>query len=243
MKIENSQDCFTVSMVGFQRSEKKQAGSAKSAGKATMFTANWKRLFCQTYWAGHAKKRNTQRKQNITHMWRWGTPQNFFLAFTDELKKQIIIKTVEVGQQKTNSFNIYKVKKLKKNSCRYHYQNLDDMIYSSWDIEQNKLIYTCAPKLTIIWCMVSEILSETDKTFCHFGPFCALLLLPPNDPEYQNFENMKKMPGDIILLYTHVYYKWRSYGIWFLKYKVRQTDIFNILGHFFALLAPWQTGK
>ena len=29
----------------------------------------------------------------------WGTPQNFFLAFVDELEKQIIIKkTVEVGQ-------------------------------------------------------------------------------------------------------------------------------------------------
>ena len=33
-------------------------------------------------------------------MWRrWGTPQNFFLAFIDELEKQIISKkTVEVGQ-------------------------------------------------------------------------------------------------------------------------------------------------
>ena len=30
---------------------------------------------------------------------RWGTPQNFFLPFADELEKQIIIKkTVEVGQ-------------------------------------------------------------------------------------------------------------------------------------------------
>ena len=38
--------------------------------------------------------------KKITHMWsRWGAPQNFFLAFIDELKKQIIIKkTVEVGQ-------------------------------------------------------------------------------------------------------------------------------------------------
>ena len=43
---------------------------------------------------------------------------------------------------------------------------------------------------------------------------------------------MKKMVGDIILLYIHVYHKWRSYDIWFLKYKVRQTEIFNILGQF-----------
>ena len=27
-----------------------------------------------------------------------GTPQNFFLTFTDELQKQIFIKTVEMGQ-------------------------------------------------------------------------------------------------------------------------------------------------
>ena len=36
----------------------------------------------------------------ITHIWRrWGTPQNFFLTFIDELERQIIIKkTIEVGQ-------------------------------------------------------------------------------------------------------------------------------------------------
>ena len=27
---------------------------------------------------------------------------------------------------------------------------------------------------------------------------------PSNNPEYQNFENMKKTPGDIIILYTYV---------------------------------------
>ena len=48
---------------------------------------------------------------------------------------------------------------------------------------------------------------------------------------------MKKMPEDIILLYIHVHHKWRSYDIWFLKYKVQQKEIFNILGHFL----PFQT--
>ena len=35
-----------------------------------------------------------------SHMWRrWGTPQNIFFTFIDELEKQIIItKTVKVGQ-------------------------------------------------------------------------------------------------------------------------------------------------
>ena len=36
------------------------------------------------------------------------------------------------------------------------------------------------------------------------------------------------------LLYIPVYHKWRSNDIWFLKYKVRQTYIFVILGHFFS---------
>ena len=53
---------------------------------------------------------------------------------------------------------------------------------------------------------------------------------------------MKKMPGDIIPLYIHVYYKWRSYNIWFLKYKVQHTEIFVILSHFvpFSLLTTWK---
>ena len=35
----------------------------------------------------------------VTHMWRrWGIPQNLFLEFIDELKKQTIKETVEVGQ-------------------------------------------------------------------------------------------------------------------------------------------------
>ena len=29
---------------------------------------------------------------------------------------------------------------------------------------------------------------------------------PPNDPENQNFEKMKKMPGYMILSYIHVYH-------------------------------------
>ena len=40
-----------------------------------------------------------------------------------------------------------------------------------------------------------------DRIFCHFGLFLALLPPPPpNDPENQNFEKMKKLPGEIIIL-------------------------------------------
>ena len=84
---------------------------------------------------------------------------------------------------------------------------------------------------------------DTDKNFCHFGPNFALLplLLPhPSQsptpstiiPNIKILKKMKKMTGDIILLCKHVYHKWRSYDIWFPKYKARQTEIFDILGHF-----------
>ena len=59
--------------------------------------------------------------------------------------------------------------------------------------------------------MVLEIWNMTDRTFCHFWLFFALL--PPNNPENKNskshvttpenqdFEKWKKMPGDIIILH------------------------------------------
>ena len=93
-----------------------------------------------------SENQNFEKMKIITHMWRrWGIPQNFFLTFIDELEKQTITKkTVEVStNKKQNNFNIcnaaFKKKKKKKNASRYHYQNLDDIIYSSWDIEQNIL--------------------------------------------------------------------------------------------------------
>ena len=48
--------------------------------------------------------------------------------------------------------------------------------------------------------MVPEIWSVTDRIFCDFGPFLAHLPPPPNNPENQNFEKMKKLLGDIIIL-------------------------------------------
>ena len=70
------------------------------------------------------------------------------------------------------------LKKIKKNTCRYHYQN-----------------------------------SNLNK------------------------KKWKKLSGDI-LLYIHVYHKWRSYDIWLLKYKVQQTEIVVILGHFLPFQTP-----
>ena len=51
--------------------------------------------------------------------------------------------------------------------------------------------------------MVPEMWSTTDKIFCHFGPFFALFLPRPSNSENQNFEKLKKTPGDIIILHMY----------------------------------------
>ena len=60
-------------------------------------------------------------------------------------------------------------------------------------------------------------------------------------PEKLNFEKMKKMTRDIIILH-HVYHKWRSYDVWFLRYWVWRTEFFVILDHFlpFYPLTTWK---
>ena len=98
------------------------------------------------------------------------------------------------------------------------------------------------PKITIILFKVPEIQSETDKSFCHSGPFGPFFpLLPPipplsNDPKNQNFGKKKEKKGNK-WLELNVYHKWRSYDIWFLKYKVQQTEIFL---SFWAIFLPFQ---
>ena len=44
--------------------------------------------------------------------------------------------------------------------------------------------------MTIIWCMVPEIWSATDRIFCHSGPFFALL--PPYGPRKSKFWKNEK---------------------------------------------------
>ena len=75
--------------------------------------------------------------------------------------------------------------------------------------------------MTVIRCKVPEIWSAMDRMYCQFGPSFAL---PPpnlpNNPKNQNFDKMKKMPGNIIvymIVNIIVYHKWQSYDVWFLR--------------------------
>ena len=59
--------------------------------------------------------------------------------------------------------------------------------------------YKCVPHMTVIWCMVPEIWSMTNRIFCHFRHF--LPFYPHKTPKNRNFEKMKKKPRDIIILH------------------------------------------
>ena len=60
--------------------------------------------------------------------------------------------------------------------------------------------------------MVPEISSMPERIFCHFGLLLALLPSPPpNNPENQNFEQIKTTPGDIITLHTRTIHQNHMY--------------------------------
>ena len=74
----------------------------------------------------------------------------------------------------------------------------------------------------------------------HFLPFYMPLFPPPahappapsNNLENQNFEKMKKHPGDIILPMC------TTNDIWLLRYKIHQTQFFIILGQLLPFYPP-----
>ena len=60
--------------------------------------------------------------------------------------------------------------------------------------------YKCVPQMTILWCMVPEIWSMTNRFFLSFWTIFCLFTLS-NNRENEHFEKLKKTPGDIINLY------------------------------------------
>ena len=83
--------------------------------------------------------------------------------------------------------------------------------------------------MTIIWCMVPETLSTSDRTFCHFGSFLALLS-PKQLEKLKFWKNKKNMWS--YYYFTQVYHLWQSYDLWFLRYEAWKTELFVILDYF-----------
>ena len=83
--------------------------------------------------------------------------------------------------------------------------------------------------------------SETDTIFCHYGPVFALL--PPYRPRKSTFWKNEKKNTWRYYHFTNVYHKWQSYDVWFLRYRVQQTELFVILDQCFTLYSPLTTSK
>ena len=89
--------------------------------------------------------------------------------------------------------------------------------------------------MTIMWCMVPERLSATNRIFCHFGLFFALLL-PLKTQKIKILKKMKKTPGNIIILHmsttneNHLIYD-------FWDIERNRHNFFSFLDHF-ALSPP-----
>ena len=162
-------------------------------------------------------KWSNQFAKSHRHMWRrWDTPQNFCLAFINELEKQLFIKKLlKWANKKCNNFNIYNVVFLQKKKWRKTPADIIilppvpkflNMIYNSWDIECDRL------KLVIV---------------DHFLPFYPT----PKNCKNKNCEKIKNMAGDIIIS-QHVCQKPQSYEVKLMGYGVRQTKfVYHIFGH------------
>ena len=95
--------------------------------------------------------------------------------------------------------------------------NQDHMMYGYWDIK-----------------------CKGQSFFVTFWTILVLPFDPTNNPKNQNFEKIKKTPGDIILHLCTTNHDHMMYGSWDIKHN-RQTFWYFKL--FFALLPPWQLGK
>ena len=79
--------------------------------------------------------------------------------------------------------------------------------------------------------------------------FALLPPLPPTppppyiDPKNQFFDKKWKKCLEILSFYTYMSTIMKIYDIWFLKYKVQQTEIFTILEHFFCPFRPLTSWK
>ena len=99
---------------------------------------------------------------------------------------------------------------LQKIICRYNYRNLHDMIYGYWDIEQNILKYVILGHFLLFYPLKTPKIKilKTEKIYWKYHHF------------------------------TNVYQKSQSNDVQFLRYGVRQTEFFVILGHFLPFHHP-----
>ena len=70
--------------------------------------------------------------------------------------------------------------------------------------------------------LVPKIWSATDRIFCHFGPFFALL--HPYGPRKSKFLKHENNTWTYYYHLTHVQHRWQTYDIWFLRHWAWRTE-------------------
>ena len=147
-------------------------------------------------------------------MWReWGTPQNFLLAFMDELwktRKSKILKKWKKKCWRYHHFTFYTCEvqflryRVRQNFLSFwaifcplnlENQNFEKMKKVSGDV----IILNLCNKNTIKWCRLTQTWSATDIIFCHFVPFFSFT--PLLTPKIKIWKKCKKHL-EILSFYT-----------------------------------------
>ena len=93
-----------------------------------------------------------------------------------------------------------------------------------------------------IKCIAPEMLSMTDRLFCHFGPFFALLSHPTpkiKQPKIPKFWKNKKQLK-ILSFYTRIP---KSTIIWYMVPEKSSTTEFFVILTIFCLFTPYKPEK
>ena len=146
-------------------------------------------------------------------MWRWGTPQDFLLAFIDELWKTWKIRILKKWKKIAG-----KIEKKKRKTIA-HFTHVYQKLQS---YEEQFLRY------------------RVRQLFCHFGPYFALL--PLKQPEKWKFHKNEKRTWRYCLLHKCTKIMIICYAVSEIWHVTHVIFIFHF-GLLFALLSPHTSPK
>ena len=110
------------------------------------------------------------------------------------------------GAQQTEFFGI----------LDYFFGLLPPLTTQKIKILQKWTFHTIVPLMTIIWYMIPEIWSTTDRIFVSLGQFLQFYPTNPKNQKFQKNENTWRYHH-----FKHVHQKRQSYEVQFLRYGVR----------------------
>ena len=134
----------------------------------------------------HPPPYNDPKNQNFDKKWKKCLEVLFFYTY---------ICTINEDHMIHGSWNIVQHREIFAISGHFFllFQPLDILKNQNFTLNKHLEIlsfYTCVPKMTITQCMVPEMSSTTNRIFCHFEPFYALL--PKKSTFWKNEKNASR---------------------------------------------------